>query len=510
MTNSENNKRIAKNTMFLFFRMFFSLVIALFTTRIVLNELGVIDFGIYNIVGGIVLMMEFLKSSMSASSQRFLSFELGNKNYTRVKEIFSMSINIHLIIVFVIFVIAETIGLWFLNEKLTIPIDRLYAANWVYQFSILTFIIAIVNVSYNAIIISEEKMKIYAYISIAESLLKLVAVFLLIWTEYDNLIVYSGLIFILSLTVFIFHIIYCNLNFSSAKYTFCRDYKLFYEILNYAGWNLFGSLASVTAGQGINILLNLFFGPTINAARAISFQVSGAVKMFVTNFQIAINPQIIKSFASNDIKYMHQIVFQGSKYSFFLLYIFALPLLIETEIILKNWLNIVPNYTIIFTRLVLVNILIDTVSGTLITSAQASGKIKKYQTVIGFLLLLTLPMSYLFLYLGFSPQITIYISILISILCLCARLLIIKPLIGLPIKIFVKEVILKIISVVTISSVILVLLSSTMDEGLARLIIIIITSIFITLISIYILAMNNQEKLFIKSQINKFKTNFLN
>jgi O-antigen/teichoic acid export membrane protein len=349
-------------------------------------------------------------------------------------------------------------------------------------------------------------MKIYAYISIIESLLKLVAIFLLIWTEYDNLIMYSGLIFILSLTMFVFYFIYCNSNFYSAKYTFCRDYKLFYKLLNYAGWNFFGSLSSVTAGQGINILLNLFFGPTINAARAISFQVSGAVQLFVTNFQIAINPQIIKSFASNDIKYMHQIVFQGSKYSFFLLYIFALPLLLETEIILKTWLNIVPNYTIIFTRLVLVNILIDSVSGTLITSAQASGKIKKYQTVVGLLLLLTLPMSYLFLYLGFSPQITIYISILISILCLCARLLILKPLIGLPINRFINEVILKIISVVTVSSIITVLISSTMAGGLTRFLIIIITSIFITLISIYLLGMNNQEKLLIKSQINKLKT----
>ena len=501
MDNIENNKRIAKNTMFLFFRMLFTMFISLFTTRIVLEELGVIDFGIYNVVGGIVLMMEFLKSSMSTSIQRFLSFELGNKNYVRVRETFSMSINIHLIIVIIIFVLAETIGVWFLNEKLIIPIDRMYAANWVYQFSILTFIIGILNVSYNAIIISEEKMKIYAYISIIESFLKLAAVFLLIWTENDNLVMYSGLIFMLSLVMFVFYIIYCKSNFSSTKYTFRRDNKLFYKLLNYAGWNLFGGLAGVSKGQGVNILLNLFFGPTVNAARAISFQVSGAVNMFVTNFQIAINPQIIKSYAIEDKKYMHELIFRGSKFSFYLLYVMSLPILFETQFVLNIWLTNVPDYTQIFTRLIILNVLIDSLSGTLMTAAQASGKIKKYQMIIGGLIISILPFSYFFLQLDFPPQSTFYVSICISIIALFSRLLLINKLVNVSIKQFLKEVLMRVLLVVGISLILPLIFKYQTESSVINFILLIIISFLSIIYSIYIIGLDNVEKLFIKSKI---------
>ena len=501
MYNIENNKRIAKNTMFLFFRMFFSLVIALFTTRIVLKELGVIDFGIYAVVGGIVLMMEFLKSSMSSSIQRFLSFEIGNKNYTRVKEVFSMSINIHLIIVFIIFVIAETIGLWFLNQKLIIPTERLNAANWVYQFSVLTFIVGVLNVSYNAIIISEEKMKIYAYMSILESFLKLVAVFFLIWTESDKLIMYSGLIFSISLIVFSFYIIYCKLKFPLIKYTFRRNNKLFYKLLKFAGWNLFGGLAGVAKGQGVNIILNLFFGPTVNAARAISFQVGGAINMFVTNFQVAINPQIIKSYAIEDNKYMQELIFRGSKFSFYLLYVMSLPILFETQFVLNIWLKNIPDYTQIFIRLIIINVLIDSLSGTLMTAAQASGKIKKYQMIIGGLIISILPFSYFFLQLDFPPQSTLYISICISVIALFSRLLLINKLVNVSIKQFLQEVLMRVLLVVGISLILPLIFKYQTESSFINSVLLIIISFLSIVYSIYIIGLDNVEKLFIKSKI---------
>lgn len=508
MNNSKNNKRIAKNTLFLFFRMFFTVLISLFITRIVLEELGIIDFGIYGVVGGIVLMMEFLKSSMSSSIQRFLSFELANKNYNRFSEIFSMSINIHLIIIIVIFVLAETIGVWFLNQKLLIPIDRIYAANLVYQFSVLTFIIGLLNVSYHAIIIAEEKMKIYAYISIAESFLKLVAIGILIWSENDKLIMYSGLIFSISLFIFVFYIIYCKLKFPSVKYTFNRDSKLFYKLLNFAGWNLFGGLAGISKGQGLNIILNLFFGPTVNAARAISFQVSGAVNMFVTNFQVAINPQIIKSYAVEDKKYMHELIFRGSKFSFYLLYFLSLPLLLETNFVLNIWLTNVPDFTTIFTQLIIINILIDSLSGTLMTAAQASGRIKNYQVIVGGLIIVILPISYFFLQFDFPPQSVFYVSIFVSIIALFFRLFLINKLAELSVKKFIKIVLLRVFLVVVLSLILPLIFKYLTETSILNFILLLIISFISIIFSIYVIGFDNDEKLYINSKISDAKILF--
>lgn len=505
MNNSENNKRIAKNAMFLYFRMFLTLGISLYTVRLVLEILGVVDFGIYNVVGGIVLMMEFLKSSMSESVQRFLSYELGKKNYTQLSKVFSMSINIYVLIALFVFILAETLGLWFLNTKMIIPIDRIIAANWVYQFSIFTFIVGLLNVSYNAVIISAERMKIYFYISILETILKLVIVFFLSWIEFDKLIIYSGLLFTLSVVIFTLSVFYCAVNFPAARYIFSLDKKLFKTLLNYSGWSLFGGLAGVTKGQGVNILLNLFFGPVINAARGVAFLVQGSVNMLLANLQVAIGPQIVKSFASNDLKYMHQLIYQGSKFSFLLIYIISLPILLETELILKMWLVNVPDNAVIFTRLAIINVLIDSVSGTLMTGAHASGKIKKYQLVVGGLQILILPVSYLFLVMQFPPQITFYISIVISILALFARLSILTPLISISTNIFIKQVLFKITPVILLSSIISFMVLLNFNEGLIRFLIVTITSIFLTITSTYKLSLNQQEKLIVLNQINRLK-----
>lgn len=491
----------------LYIRMLLTMAVSLYTSRVVLNTLGIEDFGIYNVVGGVVMMFSFLNSSMSSATQRFLSFELGRKDYVQLKKVFSMSVNIHVIIAVTIFILAETIGLWFLNAKLVIPIERLGAANWVYQFSILSFMVTVLSVPYNATIIAHERMKVYAYVSIVEVILKLVIVFALVWLGFDKLKMYAILVFCVAAIIWIIYKTYCKRNFTETNYQFFWEKSLYKTLMNYAGWNLFGNVASVTMDQGVNILINIFFGPAVNAARGIAFQVKGAVNGFVSNFQMAMNPQIVKSYAADDIKYMHQIIFQGAKYSFFLLLTFSLPILLETEIILKLWLKIVPEYTVIFTRLVLINVLIDCISGPLMTAAQASGKIKRYQSVVGGFLLLILPISYLFLKLGFPPQATLYVSISISIIVLFARLWILQPLIQISTLKFLREVFFIAIVVTIIAIIMPLFIRLKMDQGLIRFLVVCVMSVCSTSISIYLFGLNSQERHFLVTRFNSvFKT----
>ena len=499
-----DNKRIAKNTLMLYFRMFLTMGVSLYTSRIVLNTLGVEDFGIYNVVGGVVTMFSFLNAAMSSATQRFLSFELGKENYKQLQKVFSMSLNIHVLIASVIFVLAETIGLWFLNAKLNIPAERMEAANWVYQFSILSFMVTVISVPYNAMIIAYERMNVYAYVSILEVVLKLIIVFMLQWFGYDKLKFYAILVFSISLLIRLVYGIYCNRNFKESRYVFSWDKSLYTTLMSYAGWNLWGNVAGVMFTQGINILLNIFFGPAINAARGIAYQIRGAVTGFVTNFQMAMNPQIIKSYASGNQNYMHQLIFQGAKYSFFLLLLLSLPILFETPLILKIWLKIVPDYTVIFTRLVLVNILIDCISGPLMTAAQASGKIKVYQSVVGGLLILILPISYLFLKLGYSPQVTLYVSISISIIALFSRLWILRPLVHLSILKFTQFVLVPILMVSLVAVIPPLLTTYFMNPGILAFFIVSSISVLSVLLSIYSLGLERKERVYMKNKVRQY------
>ena len=506
MTNTENNKRIAKNTAMLYFRMLIIMSVSLYTSRIILNTLGVEDFGIYNVVGGFVTMFAFLNNAMSSSTQRFLTVELGRKDYRQLTNVFSMSVNIHFLIAGIIFVLSETVGLWFLNTQLTIPAERIIAANWVYQFSIMALLVSIVSVPYNAIIIAHERMNVFAWISIVEVGLKLLIVFMLQWFGFDKLKLYAVLLFSVSLIIRIIYGIYCRINFSESKFSLHWDKPLFKILISFASWNLWGSLSAVLYNQGINVLLNIFFGPVVNAARAIAYQIRSAVDAFVQNFQMALRPQIIKSYASDDLKYMHQLVFQGAKYSFFLLFILTLPILLETKIILNLWLKTVPDYTVVFTRLVIINILIDVVSGTLMTAAQASGKIKLYQGIVGGLLLLNLPVSYLFLKLGFSPEVTLYISIGISIIAFFARLKIVCPLVNLSIIGYFRNVVFLIMPVSMISLVFPLLIQYFLPDGFYRLIIVVFSAILSVTVTIFYVGLSRNEQIFM---LEKFTQGFV-
>jgi O-antigen/teichoic acid export membrane protein len=498
---SENNKRIAKNTFLLYIRMFLTMGVSLYTSRIVLNTLGIEDFGIYNVVGGVVIMFSFLNSSMSSATQRFLSFELGKKDYIQLKKVFSMSVNIHAIIALSIFILAETIGLWFLNNKLIIPVARIDAAHWVFQFSILSFIVTVMSVPYDASIIAHERMNIYAYVSIVEVILKLLIVFLLVWFGFDKLKMYSVFIFFVSIFVWSLYKIYNRRKFPETIYTFFWDKTLYKTLMSYAGWNLFGNIAGVAMGQGVNILLNMFFGPVVNAARGIAFQVRGAVIGFVSNFQMAMNPQIVKSYATGDKKYMHQIIFQGSKFSFFLLFFIALPILLETQTILIWWLKIVPDYTIIFCKLILINVLIDCISGPLGTSALATGKIKYYQILIGGLQLIILPISYFLLAFGNEPQATLYVSITISLIAMFGRLYIISPLIDLSIIEYTKSVLFPILVVTLLSFILPLLVEYGMTDNIYKFVLICITSFFSVIFSVIFFGLKRNERILIRNKI---------
>lgn len=366
-TNNDNNKRIAKNTMLLYVRMLFTMAVTLYTSRILLNELGVEDFGIYNVVGGIVTMFSLLSGSLSASISRFITFELGQENVAKLKTIFSTSVNIQIILSLIIIFIAEIIGVWFLNAKMNIPAERMEAANWVLQCSILTFAVNLISVPYNASIIAHEKMSAFAYISILEVTLKLLVCYCLYISLFDKLISYAVLLLTISIIIRFVYGVYCKRHFDECRYHLILDKELFKRMANFAGWNFFGNGAYLLNTQGINILMNLFFGTTVNAARGIATQVESAVQAFVGNFTTALNPQITKNYAKGNKEYLFELICRGAKYSYFLMFFFVVPIVVETPYILKLWLKIVPDYAVVFTRLTLASSLLLVLGNTLVT-----------------------------------------------------------------------------------------------------------------------------------------------
>ncbi|MFY1048396.1 lipopolysaccharide biosynthesis protein [Chryseobacterium sp. GP-SGM7] len=477
--------------------------VSLYTSRIVLNSLGVVDFGIYNVVGGIVIMLGFLNSALSASTLRFLSFEMGTANLQNVIKVFRISFTIHFIIAILILILAETIGLWFLNTQLNIPSDRMIAANWVYQFSVFSFIVSVLNIPNSSILIAHERMSIYAYISIVEAIFKLIIVFILGWTEFDKLITYAFLIFFVTTIVSLFYTIYCIKNFKECNYRFLMDKEEFSKMSSFASWNLIGVFAGLGLNQGVSVLLNIFFGPTVNAARGIAFQIQGSVNAFVSNFQVAVNPQITKSYAARDTEHVLSLVIKSSKYSFFLLLLLSLPVLVETKYVLLLWLKIVPDYSVIFTRLTLLDVLICSLSGSLHTYVQATGKVKIYQIVVSGILLLNLPIAYLFLHLGLQPQSVFIVSIFISFFAMISRVVILNILAKFPFKIFIKEVLLPVVLVSVISFSASFFISSLMHDSLERFFIVTFLSVLLVILTTYFFGTNKDERIQLMELIYK-------
>lgn len=440
---SQNNKRIAKNTIVLYIRMIFLMLVNFYTSRLILSALGIEDYGIYNVVGGIVTMFSFLNSAMATGTQRYLTFELGRKDENQVNNVFVTSINIHFFIALIVILLAETVGLWFLNHKMVIPDNRMDAAVWVYQFSVISTAVMFVSVPYNALIIAHERMSVFAYISILEVVLKFLLALLLFITHGDRLILYGLLILCVQIVIRVVYGIYCKRRFQEARYIPRFDKRLFREMLSFSGWNLWGSTATVAMTQGLNILLNIFFGPAVNAARGVAAQVQSAVTQFSSNFQTAMTPQIIKSYASGDRTYMHSLIFRSSRFSFCLLLCICMPVFMETDMLLGIWLKEVPEYSAMFLRLILCASIMQSVSRSLMTSAQATGKVRLYQSVVGGVMLMVLPVAYVLLEFGGAPASVFMAEIAVCAVAFVVRLLIIRPMIGLSLRRFFTNVIVR-------------------------------------------------------------------
>ena len=440
-SNSSNYKRIAKNAAMLYFRMLFTIIVTLYISRVVLQTLGIEDFGVYSVVAGFVAMLGFLNNAMTTSTQRFLSFELGKSNEGNIKQVFSMSMNIHILIAIVALILGETFGLWFVNNKLNIPTEKIFSAKLVFHLAVFTFMLNVVTVPYKALIIAHEKINVFTWISIADVTLKLIAVIVLTVIDWDKLVLYGLINLIVIFLVFVIYKLYCRIRLPDSNYQFIWDAFLFKTIMSFTGWNLWSNLAYVMSGQGVNILLNIFFGPAVNAARSIAMEVSIGLNSFVSSLQVAVNPQIVKSYAANNLSYMYGLVCYGAKYNFILLFFISMPVFINTDFVIKLWLGSNPEYTSTFVRLIIINILIECISAPLMTSAGATGNIKKYQLVVGSILLLNVPLAYVALKVGYSPTSVVYVSIFTAIIALIARLFLLKKLVSLPVFTFAKEVV---------------------------------------------------------------------
>lgn len=499
--SSNNNKRIAKNTLLLYFRMMFMMAVALFTSRIVLKTLGVEDYGIYNVVGGIVAMLGILNGAMSVSTQRYLTFELGKGNYERLRQTFSISLSIYFIISFIIVLLAETIGLWFLNTQMVIPESRLIAANWVYQFTIITSVFSLICTPFNAVIIAHERMDFFAYVSIVDVLLKLGVVYLLIIIPADRLSTYGFLIMLLQIINNIMYCGYCYKKYYESRYVFYWEKSLFLELISYSGWNLFGSLSGVVKGQGLNILLNLFFNPAVNAARGIAFQINAAINQFFTNFYTAVRPQITKYYAQGNISEMTKLIFRSSKMSFYLIMFISLPILIETPYIVRLWLGQLPEYVVPFTRLIVAISAVDSMANPLMTAAHSTGKIKLYQSSVGTMTIMNIPISYLFLKNGFSPLVVFYVSLCIAILCLFMRLWIVQRLMPFPVADYIKKVFGVCCIVCMLSLICPLTLHLIIDESLIGVITVCFLSVLSSAITIYCFGLEVGERKYVKEFI---------
>ncbi len=499
---SDNNKRIAKNTLLLYVRMLFTMAVSLFTSRVILNTLGVEDYGINNVVGGIVTMFSVLSGSLSSSISRFITFELGKGNIERLKTIFSTGVNIQLGMSVLIIIIAEAVGIWFLNAKMNIPADRRVAANWVFQCAILTFVLNLLSVPYNAAIIAHEKMSAFAYISVVEVTLKLIIVYMLTISPFDRLKTYAVLLLCVGAVIRFIYGYYCKRHFEECTYHFVFDKPVLKEMTGFAGWNFLGNGAYMLNTQGVNILMNLYFGVAVNAARGIATQVDAALKQFVNNFTTAVNPQITKSYAQGDLDYMHKLVCRSAKFSAFLMMFFAVPIILETNTILTIWLKTVPDYAVIFLQWIIISSFMDTVlANSLVTSMFATGKIKRYQIIVTTVGCLVFPLSWIAFKLGFEPQVGYILYFIIYTILLFVRLYLLKDMVKLPVMMYIREVLYKLAPIIVVGFSIPGILILTMDAGWLRLILVCLLSVLVTAASEYFIGLSNKEKNFVAEKI---------
>lgn len=492
--HAENTKQIAKNTLVLYVRTLFTMLVSLYTSRVILNTLGVSDFGIINVVGGVVGMFSVISGSLASSISRFITFELGHGDFNKLKQIFSTSVNIQIGISLIIVILAECIGVWFINHKLNIPESRLIAANWVFQCSLLSFVIGLISVPYNACIIAHERMSAFAYISILETILKLVIVYMLFISPYDKLISYSILFVIVAMIIRLIYGWYCHNHFAECHYKFVYDKSLIKEMSGFAGWSFFGNGAYMLNTQGVDMLINIFFGVTLNAAKGVASQVQNAVMQFVGNFTVALNPQITKSYASGDREYMNKLVCRGARFSYFLLLIFTVPIVCEADYILHLWLKTVPEYAPIFLRLMLFGTLMTLLGGTMYTAILATGKIRKYQLAVTIVGCFVFPLTWLAFRIGLPPETTYYIYIVIYLLLVFVRLYMAKGLLNFPVQLYLFDVVFRVVIVSVVAFILPLIVIRYLEPSFLRLCVSCIIGLCSSLLTINILGLEKSER----------------
>jgi O-antigen/teichoic acid export membrane protein len=497
-----NPGRLFKNTIFLYFRMILVLGVSLYTSRVVINALGIEDFGIYNVVAGTVTLIAFLNSAMATGTQRFLSFELGRENPTESRSIFSTAMLIHLGVAILIFIIAETLGVWIVNHVLTIPEARLDAANWILQCAIFGLIVNIVQVPYTAVIISRERMNVYAYMSFVDVAAKLGIVFMLGVGEFDKLKLYGTLYAASGILVALLYALYCRKSFRECRLTTEISWPKMREMTSFVGWNLSAHIASVLSNQGVNMLLNMHFGPAINAARGVAMQASGTIQGFVGNVQAASAPQIVKTYSAGEFEQEKKLILFTCKITFCLMFLFALPVFLEARTVLELWLNTPPPEAAGFLKLILIDALICTSANPMFHAIMATGRIKTYQIICSSVVMGGVLLAWLLLSRGFAAHVVFYISILVSIFLLWRRLVFLKQEIGFSFMVYRKALLMPALKIITVSAVIPVWIHFSMPESLSRFMWVTLAAFTITPLAILWLGLQKNEVAFLKAKIS--------
>ena len=498
---SANNKRIAKNTLLLYFRTIIIMLVSLYTSRVILNVLGVEDYGIYNVVGGFVAMFSMISGALSASISRFITFELGRGDKKRLNQVFSMSVNIQVAIILIVLLVGVSLGGWFLNEKMNIPVERMAAANWVLYCSLVVFCINLISIPYNACIIAHEHMSAFAYVSILDAFLKLVICYMIMISPFDKLVSYAVLLAVAALLVRLVYGIYCKRHFVECHYRWTKDTLLFKQMFGFSGWSFLTNTCNIFNTQGVNILINMFFGVALNAARGIANQVEGAIMQFVYNFTMALNPQITKNYAVGNTNEMFKLVCRGAKFSYFLLLLFAMPMMFEAEQVLTIWLKIVPDKTVVFLRLTIIGSMINMLGNTGYTACMATGNIRRYVIIISGVGCLVFALTWIAFKFGLPAESAYIIFILVHIGVTSVRLYVMKGLLQFPPMMFMKDVVLKIVAVTVVAVMVPLFIFKQMDSTFLRLVVTILVCTLSTCICIYTIGLTRNERIKVKGKV---------
>ena len=499
----DSNRRLARNTILLYVRMFFLMLIGLYTSRVILNTLGIVDYGINNVVGGVVVMFSILTNTISGAIGRFITFELGTGNFEKLRNVFSTSVYVQCFMALAIVIICEALGFWFLTNKMDIPTHRMDAAIWVFHCSIIYFGLSLIFTPYNALIVAHERMDAFAYISILEALAKLFIVFVLQWFDYDKLKLYSVLLLVVSIAISLIYVIYSRYHFKESKLTLHFNKDIFKHMASFAGWNMLGSGAWMLETQGTNILMNLFFGVTVNAARGIAVQINHIVQQFVNNFMTALRPQITKSCAAGNYDEMNRLMMKGAKFSYLLMFVISLPIVLETDKILTIWLKIYPEYAVSFVRFTIAISLCMVIINPVITAIMATGDIKKYQIIVGFVGLLQFPLIYIAFNLGFSPISAYVVSLLFYVFFVFFKPYIVRNLLKLDLHDFLYEVIIPISKVTVFSIIIPITIYLLISPSWLRFCMVLSSSLLMTIFVSWKIGMKESERIWATSLVKE-------